>query len=120
MAQLKTIAGIDATVRSLSRLLKAMNNEELRKSLRDPLTYTLVWCHELQTEEVTFKDPENIPTQLEKDIKEIAHLTNEATIDPPYQQQVRSLVEKLQTLTEEYQSSLNDSEDEQIVFRQNM
>lgn len=119
MAQLKTIAEIDKTVRVLAQLLKIMPDEGLRKSLRDPLTYTLVWCKSI-VGEMKFKNSETVPAHLEKEVEEIARLINEATIEPPYQQQVSSLVEKLQTLTSNYLSSLDDSDDEQIVFRQNM
>ena len=119
MAQLKTIAEIDATVRVLARLLKSMPNEELRKSLRDPLVYTLVWCKSI-VGEMKFKNSETIPAHLEKEIKEMVRLTSEATIEPPYQQQVSCLVEKLQTLTDDYLSSIKDTEEDQIVFRQDM
>lgn len=107
MAQLKIITEIEATISALADLIESLGNAELYKSLRDPLGFALVWCDDLKTEQITFKDPDAISKQLEKSIKDSIGLINQAVIEAPYQQQVGSLVEKLQQLTAEYISSLD-------------
>lgn len=107
MAQLKSIVEVEKTILALADLIESSENSELYKSLRDPLGYALVWCDDLKTDEVTFKDPESIPGQLQKSIEEAVRLISEAPLKPPYQQQVSALVVKLQKLTAMYLTSLD-------------
>ena len=94
----------------IADLIKSSENSELYKSLWDPLGFALVWCDDLKTDEVTFKDPESIPGQLRKSIEEAARLISETTLKPPYQQQVCALVVRLQKLTAVYLISLDVTE----------
>lgn len=95
MAQLKTIAEVDATIRVLGHLIESIPNEELSKALCDPLCYALIACKAV-TGEMKFKDSADAEAHLKRKIVELVSIIDEATIAPQYQQQVSSLVKQLQ------------------------
>lgn len=119
MAQLKTIAKIDSTIHILGNLIESIPGKELYKSLHKPLTFGLFACG-LISGETKVRDSEKAPEHLKGEVDKIARLINEGTIEPAFKQQVITLLEKLQTLTCDYLSSLDDSDQKQIVFKQNM
>lgn len=95
MAQLKTIAEVDSTIRILGHVIESMPNEELSKLLCDPLCYALIACKAVNGQK-KFKDSENAPAHLERKINDILQIMSEATIAPSHQQKVSTLVKQLQ------------------------
>lgn len=114
MAQLKIITEIEQTIHRLADLIETLEATELYSALSEPLSSAQVWCDELKRDKKTLKDPENLPLQLDKDVKEAVYLINEATLEPSYQPQVSVLVEKLKKHMTEYKNSVGITENSEV------